>query len=414
MNRIGRFWVMVLILALALVGCSTKSGPTPAPAPGSSSGAGPTDAKQEQGPIKIGASLSLTGQYERTGKDLKQAYELWRDHVNANGGLMGRKVELIIYDDQSVPDTAARLYEKLITDDKVDLLMGPYSTAVTLTASTATEKHKFPMLAAGASGSQIWGRGYKYIFGFYSQAPTYADGALEMAKEKGYKTVAFVNEDTAFPIDVIKGAEAKAKEMGFEIVFKEAYAKGMTDFSTLVAKLKAKNPDVLIGGTYLPDSTGIIRAAKEAGWTAKLMFFTVGPALPEFGTNMGADGEYILGNTEWESVIKAPGIEQFIKDYTARYGVAPGYHAAGGYASGQVLEAVVKKAGSLDREKLRDAYATVETETVFGPYKVDAEGRQVGKPNFIIQWQKGKREVVWPARFATAQPILPVPAWNQR
>lgn len=404
MKRLSRLFALFLAAAFALAGCT--EGSTPADTKkGSETG---------NAPIRIGASLSLTGQYERTGKDLKQAYDLWAEHLNAAGGLLGRKVELKIYDDQSQPETAARLYEKLITDDKVELLMGPYSTAVTLTATTATEKHKFPMLAAGASGSQIWGRGYKYVFGFYSQAPTYANGALEMAKEKGYKTVAFVNEDTAFPIDVIKGAEAKAKELGLEVVFKESYPKGATDFSTLVAKLKAKNPDVLVGGTYLPDSTGIVRAAKDAGWTAKMMFFTVGPALPEFGTNMGKDADYILGNTEWESVIKAPGIEKFIKDYTTKFGNAPGYHAAGGYASGQVLEAVVKKAGSLDREKLREAYATVTTDTVFGPYKVDGEGRQIGKPNFIIQWRGGQRVVVWPGQFANSQVTLPVPDWKSR
>jgi branched-chain amino acid transport system substrate-binding protein len=399
----------LLTLVFGLAGCGGE--PT-APSPAAKNNTTPAPAATE--PIKVGASLSLTGQYERTGKDLQQAYDLWVEHVNAKGGLMGRKVDLKVYDDQSQPETAAKLYEKLITDDKVDLLMGPYSTAVTLTATTATEKAKFPMLAAGASGSQIWGRGYKYVFGFYSQAPTYSDGALEMAKAKGHKTVALVNEDTAFPIDVVKGAEAKAKALGLEVVFAEKYAKGTTDFSTLVAKLKAKNPDVLIGGTYLPDSTGIIRAAKDAGWTAKLMFFTVGPALPDFGKNMGKDAAFILGNTEWESIIKAPGIDKFIADYTAKYKTAPGYHAAGGYASGQVLEAVVEKAKSLDREKLREAYATVETETVFGPYKVDAEGRQVGKPNFMIQWQDDKRQVVWPEKFATAPAQLPVPAWNSR
>ncbi|HEV2126623.1 MAG TPA: amino acid ABC transporter substrate-binding protein, partial [Chloroflexota bacterium] len=256
-------------------------------------------------------------------------------------------------------------------------------------------------------GAQIWSRGYKYVFGFYSQAPTYSHGGLEIAKQKGYKSLALVNEDTAFPQDVVKGAEAKAKELGMELVFKETYPAKTTDFSVLVQKMKGRNPDIVVGGTYLPDSTSIIRQAKDAGFTAKMFFFTTGPALPEFAENLGPLAENVMGNTEWEPVVKAPGVPEFVKAFKEKYGNEPGYHAAGAYASGQVLEAAVQKAGGLDREKLRDAFATLKIDTVFGPYQVDAEGRQIGKPNFVIQWQGGKRVVVWPKQYANAEAKLP-------
>lgn len=405
--------VGLALALLSLAGCGGGQQPG-----ARESGAGqpsaqqPSGQQQVQGPIKIGAALSLSGSYERFGKNIKQAYELWAEHVNARGGLLGRKVELVVYDDQSEPETGAKLYEKLITADKVDLLLGPYSTAVTLSATNVTEKYKFPMLAAGASGAQIWNRGFKYVFGFYTQAPTYAYGALELAKARGYQTVALVNEDTAFPQDVVKGAEARAREMGFEVVFKEQYPKNTTDFSVLVQKLKGKNPDVVIGGTYAPDSMALIRQAKDLGFTPKLWFLTTGPALPEFGPNLGQLAENVMGNTEWETVVKAPGVAEFVKAFKDKYGNEPGYHAAGGYASGQVLEAVVQKAGGLDREKLREAFATVKVDTVFGPYQVDDAGRQIGKPNFAIQWQGGKRVVVWPQQYASGEAKLPF-AWGK-
>lgn len=210
---------LALVLGL-LAGCA-------ATAPQENKPAQPSQQAAAQ-PVKVGAALSLSGSYERFGKNMKQSYELWAEEVNARGGLLGRKIELQIYDDQSEPETGAKLYEKLITEDKVDLLLGPYSAAVTLTVTAITEKYKFPVLAAGASGAQIWNRGFKYVFGFYTQAPTYSHGALDIAKEKGYKTVALVNEDTAFPQDVVKGAEAKAKELGLEVIFKEQYPKGLT------------------------------------------------------------------------------------------------------------------------------------------------------------------------------------------
>ena len=394
--------ITLALLAFALAACS---GPASQPA-----AQAPAD-KAAQAPLLVGAALSLTGSYERFGKNMRQAYELWAEQTNSRGGLLNRQVELRVYDDQSEPETGARLYEKLINEDKVDLLLGPYSTAVTLATRTVAEKYKFPVLAAGASGAQIWGRGYKYVFGFYSQAPTYSYGALEIAKDKGYKTVALVNEDTAFPQDVVTGAETKAKELGMDVVFKENYPQRTTDFSVLVQKLKSANPDVVIGGTYLPDSTGIIRQSKDANFSPRMFFFTTGPALPEFGTNLELLAEGIIGNTEWEATVRGSSVEDFVKAYQAKFGEVPGYHAAGAYASGQVLGEVVKKAGGVDKEKLREAFSTGSFDTVFGPYKVDADGRQTAKPNFIIQWQKGNRVVVWPKQFAGGEPALPF-AWQ--
>lgn len=364
--------------------------------------------------VRVGASVALTGKYARTGQEQLQGFQMWVEEVNARGGLLGRKVRLVYYDDESKPETGARLYEKLITDDKVDLLIGPYSSAVTMAASTVAEKHGMPMISSGASASEIWARGYKNIFGLYTPANTYMDQILEFAKAKGLKRVALIWENTEFPRDVANGVRAKAKDLGMKIVFEEEYGKASTDFTSMIIKMKARKPDIVIGGSYLPDSVAFMRQAKENRLYAKIFAFAVGPGLPDFGQNLGLDAEGVMGNTQWEPTLNLPSAKEFAAKYQAKYGHLPGYHAAGGYGAGQVLEAAVKKAGAFDRDKLRQALFALDTVTAFGRYKVDATGKQVGKPGYTVQWIDGERQLVLPAEVATHKPAYPFRDWTKR
>lgn len=364
--------------------------------------------------IVVGASVALTGKYARTGQDQLNGFNMWIEDVNARGGLLGNKVRIKYYDDESKPETGAKLYEKLITDDKVDLLIGPYSSAVTIAASTVAEKHNFPMVSSGASDSNIWERGYKNIFGLYTPANTYMDQVLEFAKAKGLKRVALVYEDTDFPRDVAAGVRARSKALGLEVVFEEAYSKASTDFASMIIKIKVKKPDVVIGGSYLPDSTAFVRQARENRLYARIFAFAVGPGLPDFGKNLGADAEGVMGNSQWEPWLNIPGAKDFAGRYQKKFGSDPGYHAGGGYGAGQVLEAAVKKAGALDRAKIRQALATLNITTIFGPYKVDATGKQIGKPGYTIQWIGGERQLILPTATATKAPVYPFVDWTKR
>ena len=364
--------------------------------------------------IVVGASVALTGKYARTGQEQLQGFQMWVDDVNARGGLLGRKVVLKYYDDESKPDTGAKLYEKLITDDKVDLLIGPYSSAVTMAASTVAEKHNFPMVSSGASATEIWSRGYKNVFGLYTLAETYMDQILAFGKSKGLHNVALIWANTEFPRAVANGVKAEAKKIGLNVVFEEEYGKATTDFSSMIIKIKARKPDMVIGGSYLPDSVAFMRQAKENRLYAKIFAFAVGPALPDFGKNLGPDAEGVMGNTQWEPTLKLPGVKKFDEEYKAKYGHEPGYHAGGGYGAGEVLEAAVKKAGSTDRDKVRAALFSLDIVTTFGRFKVDSTGRQVGKPGYTIQWINGERELVLPADAATAKPVYPFKDWSKR
>ncbi len=393
-QRSVRTWCVSLLAAISLIASDT--------------------AISSKKPILVGASVALTGKYSRTGQEQLNGYRLWVEDVNARGGLLGRPVQLIYYDDESKPLTGAKLYEKLISGDRVDLLLGPYSSGVTLAASTVAEKHQFPMVSTGAASSKIWARGYKNVFGLYTPAESYMNQILFFAKRRGLSRVALIHADTAFPRAVAKGVKALVKQLGMQLVFEEEYSKGSTDFSAMLVKLRLRKPEVLIGGSYLPDSTAFVRQAKEYRFSPKIMAFAVGPGLPDFGENLGADAEGVMGNTQWEASLKLPGAQRFARRYQQRFGHAPGYHAAGGYGAGQVLEAAVKRAGSLDRDALRKALSQLKITTVFGRYAVDAAGKQIGKPGYTIQWIEGKRHIVLPRAHATHQILYPFQPWQNR
>ncbi|MGH2350693.1 MAG: amino acid ABC transporter substrate-binding protein [Chloroflexota bacterium] len=392
------------VAALGLAGCGQQSAAT---GPGGTGGA-----KQE---VHIGAAVSATGSSGQTGQYQSEAYKLWEEQVNQRGGLLGRPVKMTILDDASDATTGVKLYEKLITEDKVDLVLGPYASSVTMAASTVTEKHNFPMLAAGASASDIWKRNYKYVFGVYSTAETYFNGVIELAAKQGYKTIAIVNEDTVFPRATATGTAAYARSKGLQLVFREQYPIKVTDLSSMLTKIKGLNPDVLVGGSYQPDSVLITRQAKELDLTPKLLAFSVGAAMPDFGDALGPDAEYVLGPSMWEPSLKTPGNKEFVETYRKKWNREPNYHAATGFAGAQILEAALKKANSLDREQLRDTLASLETTTILpGTYKVDKAGMQTGHIPVLIQWQGKDKPIVWPDQFKTADPKLPMPAWKSR
>jgi branched-chain amino acid transport system substrate-binding protein len=408
---------------VACSGSAVQTGRTGAPAPPPASQASPASAPSVSGapsgpPIKIGASVSTTGSYGRTGLYQQEAYQLWERQVNARGGLLGRPVQFIIRDDQSDASTGQRLYEQLITDDQVDLILGPYSSQVTQAVANVAEKYRYPLLAAGASASEIWTRGdRRYTFGVYSIAEVYFTGVLEIAQRAGYRTIAIVSEDTLFPKSTAQGTAKLAREKGMQVVLEEQYPARVSDVSSLIQKVKATGAEVLVGGSYLPDALLITRQAKDLDYAPKLMAFSVGAAMPDFGEALGKDADYVFGPSMWEPELTTPGNPEFVREYTALHGREPDYHSATGYSACQVLEAAVKAVGSLDRERIRDWLASAELETVLpGKYKVDANGMQVGHEVLTIQWQTGNKVLVWPPKYAApgATYKLPMPPWSQR
>jgi branched-chain amino acid transport system substrate-binding protein len=368
-----------------------------------------------QTPIKIGASMSVTGTYAKPGTYQKQGYDVCIDELNAKGGILGRKVELVIYDDQSTPATAVRLYEKLITEDKVDAVMGPYSSAVSEAVANVTEKYKKVMVAPLAATTSIFKKGRKYIFMVITPAENYLDGLIDMAAKRGLKTVAIINEDTLFPKASASGTVEAAKKRGMQVVLQEAYPKGNTDFSALLVKIKAANPDVIAAGTYFDDAVAITRQMKELNVNPKMFGLTVGGDLPEFYDLLKQNAEYVYGSTQWDESLPYPGQKEFLAAYKAKFkGQEPSYHTAAGYAGCLIYAEAVKKAGTLDADKVRDQLLKMEIKTAFGEYKVEPDGFQIAHKMVMLQWQDGKRIVVWPDDLANGKMRYPTPEWGKR
>jgi branched-chain amino acid transport system substrate-binding protein len=369
-----------------------------------------------QGPIRIGASLSLTGTYAKLGKNQHEGYQLCQKDLNAKGGLLGRKVELVVYDDQSMPPTAVRLYEKLITEDKVDGVMGPYSSPVTEAAANVTEKYKKVMVSPLAATTSIFKKEprRKYIFMVISPAEVYLEGLVDMAAKRGLKTVVVINEDTLFSKAAAAGAVDLAKKKGMQVLFTEAYPKGNTDFSAMLTKIKATNADVIAAATYFDDAVALTRQMRELNVNPKMYGVTVGGDLPEFYDTLKGSAEFIYGATQWEPVLSYPGNKEWFEAYKAEFKHEPSYHSAAGYAGCLVYAEGVKRANSIDADKVREQLLKLEMRTMFGEYKVDQDGFQIAHKMVTFQWQKEKKVVVWPDDLSQGKILFPTPPWSGR
>lgn len=372
-----------------------------------------SSAAKAQGPIRIGATMSESGALATQGGPARNGYLLCQKHVNDNGGLLGRNIEFVIYDDKSDPKLAVDLYEKLITTDKVDAVMGPYGSTHTEAVASVTEKYRMVHVSPLAATTSIWEKGRRYIFMQLPPAELFLGGLIDMAARNGLKTVAIIEEDALFPKAAGKGAVDLAKKKGMEVLLHETYSKGTKDFSALLAKVKALNADVLgMVASSLGDQIVIGRQMQEQDVNVKM--FGIGQAVAEFQEALGPGAEFVYGLSAWEPSLPNPGIKEFVAAYQKEFNKVPSYHAAGAYGGCQIFAEAARRAGSLDSEKLRDELLKLKTRTVFSDFAVDARGYQIANNGLFIQWQDGAKVVVWPDELASAKPRYPPPDWSRR
>jgi len=369
-------------------------------------------------PITIGATASLTGRYAESGKYYEQAYRLWEEQVNAKGGLLGRPVKVTIYDDKSDPDTGVGLYERLISVDRVDLILGPYTSTVVNPVSAVAEKYRKLFLQGGGNSAALFDRGFKYMFltlpGLASDFPRMMMNYLsELPPAERPKTAALLYLDDLAMVSEADGVKAELPRLGISIVYEEKVPANVTDLSTTLTKVKRSGAEVLFAHFFLPQGVMAVRAAKQADYAPKAMWFTVGPSLNEWATTLKGDGNYVWGSTMFSPEAKTPGLQEFVAAFQAKYKQLPGYHAAGAYAAAQVLGNAVEATRTLQDTVLRDYVAGHEFHTVMGTLSWDSTGRP--KPGvLLVQWQNGQQKILRPKEAATAQPIYPMPAWSGR
>jgi len=372
------------------------------------------------GVVKIGASIALTGSLARFGNMVKNGYELWKDKVNAAGGIdvagTKRKVEIVYYDDQSDNQTSAKLTEKLITEDKVQYLLGPYGSGPTFATTAIAEKYNIITMATLANAGNIYQRGFQNVFSVLPPGAKIFNSFIDMiASQVPTPTkVAIIAPNDNFPLAVAKGASEYAKSKGLQVVYYEEYPKGVKDLSSTILKIKNSGAEILMGSGYMEEAILTVRQLKEQKVNLKAIGFTTGPELADFSKALGSDADYIYGVSWWMPQMKYTdplfgSAQDFSKLYEAKYGPDLAYQAAAAAQGAYLLQLGIEKAGSLETDKVRAALKAYEGTTFWGPTKWDSMGQNMAGGAVTFQIQKGDIFTVWPLAAAGAKVLYPNP-----
>ena len=379
--------------------------------------------KEEPKEVRFGCALSLSGELEEEGCLTKEGYELWKEHVNSQGGIqIGDEkylIDILYYDDESNPQKTASLVDKLITEDKVDFLLGPYGSSATFEAAALAEKYRVPMVEGEGPAEKIFTQGFRYTFGLLSSSRDYFQNILEGAAslEPKPNRVAILSTDVPY-LYIAEGAEQHAKRLGFEVIPIITVEKG-DDLSSILSDLKEHEPDMVLFSAPFGEALSFVKTAKAVGLSPKMFGIIVAPCDPAFVEQLGRDADYIFGPCQWTSDLPYDGpvfgsSEDYARLFREKFGKEAEYHSAAASACGVTYQLALEKASSVDHEKVRDALVSLDAMTFFGRIKFNEQGRDIYNPMVAIQVQRGKRVTVWPEHLATGSAIYPTPPWEER
>jgi branched-chain amino acid transport system substrate-binding protein len=374
---------------------------------------------KKSGPIVIGASLPLSGDFSQPGGEARRGYEIWRDMINAKGGLLGRKVQLKIMDDASSQDTVVSDYTKLITQDKVDLVLGTFSSLLNNPASAVAEKNDMLFVEPAGGAPEMFNRGFKKLF-FAQQAtaPHQADVFVSWIKslppDQRPKTAAYPTQDDPFTRPVIDSMRKQLEALGVKTVYTAVYPAKTTNFQTVASSIATKKPDFVAQGAVFEDGVGLVRSFKQLGFSPKILFQTSAPSnSKQYSDGVGLKNtEGVFYTVSWNEKAKTPLNPEFVADYRKRFNADPAEDAADAFAASQVVQAAVQAVGAIDQDKLADWLHSHQVQTILGPLHWSATGEPLS--TFILaQWQHGTVEIVAPPAAATTNTIVnPKPAWQ--
>ena len=372
--------------------------------------------------IVLGASICLSGPLGHLGETEKAGYEFAIEDINAQGGIYvkeyGRRipVKLVVYDDESDPTKAKANAEKLLTVDRVDFLLTSWGTPMVLAAATVAEAHKVPIVGPGSASTVYEKKGFKYAFIVfhteYKAIPNYFEMFEKVlpADKRPYK-VAIWQEDTILGKDYATAvAESVKKFPGYKVVLHEVYTPRSTDYSTMILKTKEANPDIIFSVPTTTDAIVLLRQSKDLGFSPKLFNLNRACEPYEFWESLGEDAQATVAHMTGHPLLPIPKNLELTERYKKKFGTMPSTGLPAAYAAVQVLAAAIEKAGSLDKEKVREALSNISVDTVIGKVTFKGPGH-AEVPIVIMQWQNGKQEIIWPEEFATAKLMYPKPAW---
>jgi branched-chain amino acid transport system substrate-binding protein len=372
--------------------------------------------------ITFGSALSLTGDTATEGQLVRDGYDFMVKHINDAGGIeVGDQtytIEIKYYDDQSDADTSVRLYERLIVEDEVDFLLGPYGD-VTLPVSAVSERHQIPMVVAHAATTSIYEQGFKYLFATLATVENYTGPMLEMATtlDPPVETVALVNENALFPQAGIDAAAEQAEELGIEVVYNENFPTGTRDLTPLISSVKNLDPDMMIvGHRSTAEIITFVKQSVDQDLDVPLRGYLLGPTLPGFVEDLGDEAEGALEpiqwdpTLEWEDQFFGWSAQEWADLFEEEFGYTPDYHPPQSAAALEVYMDALQRAGTLDRQAVRDAIAETDIMTFYGPVKFNQNGQNDAKGMPVVQIQSGAPEIVWPEEVATADLLYSPPS----
>lgn len=376
------------------------------------------------GPIKIGISLSLSGDFSADGVAFKQGYQLWADDINRSGGLLGRKVTLDIVSDASDPNQVVTNYNKLISVDKVDLVFGPFSTLLTKPASVTANRYGYAMLEGAGGGPSVFQQGLKNVFDVSlpvaNNLISFTDYLLALPASSRPTTAAYATEDDPFTQPQVDIARAKLEAAGVKTVDYQVYPAETTDYTPIAAKIIQSGAQVDVLGTLLPDVTAFIQSFQQQHYNPQAIIATAGPDqgaqfLNAIGGTGPAEGIFVP-NGGWFPEAQTYQNSQMVQEYIAQYGgTYDGISSdvAEAYAVGQVLQQAATKINSINNAKLITELHSGDTfKSCQGNVKFDSTGQNTAATAYLFQWQQGSLIPVYPASVAAgAKPEYPKPAW---
>jgi branched-chain amino acid transport system substrate-binding protein len=392
-------------VAMAVTACGSGSS-------GSSGG-------DSNGPLTIGISLPLTGDFSQPGGEARKGYEIWRDEINAKGGLLGRKVTLKITDDASSQDTVVTDYTRLITQDKVNLVLGTFSSLLNFPASAVAEKNGYLYVEPAGGSPQMFTRGFKKLF-FAQQATAghqpdvFVNYLKSLPADQRPKTAAYPTQDDPFTTPVIQSMQKQLEALGVKTVYTTTYPADATNFQTIASAIAAAKPDLVAQGAVFEDGVGLIRSMQQLNFSPKFLFQTSAPTNGnQYSDGIGAKNtEGVFYTVSWNEKAKTPNNDQFVADYKKKYDNAiPAEDAADAYATAQVLQAAAEATKGVDQTKMAEWLHSHTVQTILGPLKWDATGAP--QSQFLLgQWQSGTPEIVAPKAAATVDSAVAKTPWQ--
>ncbi len=378
--------------------------------------------------ITLGMAVSLSGRYALQGQQCLGGLECYARDVNAAGGILlkeiGKRlpVKLITYDDESNEDRVREQAQRLIQEDNVDLLVGPYGSNLTLAVAEIADVHQKVLWNHSGSADAIFSSNLSWVIGILTPASLYLATILDMIKviDPTVRRVALFNATTGFATDMADGVLAWIEREGFSLVLHQPYSSGIQDFKPLLQNLNQDPPalpDLILGVGRIEDDILLGQQLWQVRPRVKAVGLVVA-AISRFKATLHEQADGFLAPSQWEPWVRypvdfGPSEDDFLQHYLKSASVPIDYPAAQGYTAGLVAQRCVEEAGSLDQQALREAAGRLRFTTFFGPYAIDPQtGRQTAHPMLVTQWQQGKKVIVWPTEVAEAEPIYPGPLWS--